>query len=348
MLEDLDDALSHFQANKKLLQLLWPDCQESPDLTFGTMLSAIGESSMSEYRSKKPLITLAMDFLNRLEFSEWEGPFVIFWIKPFDALTGDGKPCHDRELLVSFAMDVFTFFPPNFNILRYIHLADFNCTTKTSGEATSISSIGASEDPAEEDEDGWSTTDESSNGDSAEYGSAGPDGFSQGIVELAKIYIRCGGKNLYFYEGTETTISAFTRVGFDIQWCALVEEEAGIPVDEYRKESERIAQACERREKELEVRKQEQLRRREEHEKWGEQDKRREMERKRRMEEEVYSTDEDAIRRWAEEDERCVEEDKERRDARQRWACENKRWGEEDSRRKEEEKGWDYVPKKKE
>jgi len=341
MVEDLDDTLFDFQASKKLLQLLWPDCQESPDMLFWASLVGIRQFPMSEYRSKKPLITLTLSFLSRLDFSEWDGTFVQDWLVSFDALSSD------RELSVSFAMDVFTLFPPNFNILRYIHLAVLNCTTKTSGEATSISSIGASEDPAEEDEDGWSTTDESSNGDSAEYGSAGPDGFSQGIVELARIYIRCGGKNLYFNEGTETTISAFTRVGFDIQWCALVEEEAGIPVDEYRKESERIAQACERREKELEVRKQEQLRRREEHEKWGEQDKRREMERKRRMEEEVYSTDEDVIRRWAEEDERCVEEDKERRDARQRWACENKRWGEEDSRRKEEEKGWDYVPKKK-
>lgn len=349
MLEDLDDALSDFQASKKLLKLLWPDCHESPDMLFVAVLARIYEFPMSKYRSKKPPITLTMDFLSRLKFSEWEGTFVIIWIEYFDALTRDGIPCYDRALLVSFATDFLTFFPPNFEILRsiwhYIRFTVADCATETSGEASSISSIGANGDPAEEDEDSSSITDESSNGDPAEHGSAGLDVFSQGVMELARIYIRCGGKNLYFFKGTETTLLVFICVGFGTQWCTLIEEEAGIPAGEYKNESYRMQQACWRREEELKIRNQEQLRRREEHEKWGEQDKRREMERKRRMEEEVYSTDEDVIQRWAEEDERCVEEDKERRDARQRWACENKRWGEEDIRRKEEEKGWNCVPK---
>ena len=49
---------------------------------------------------------------------------------------------------------------------------------------------------------------------------------------------------------------------------------------------------------------------------------------------------------WAEEDERCAEEDKERRDARQRWRSEDERWIQENRRRKEEEKAWDCVPEK--
>ena len=134
------------------------------------------------------------------------------WINGFDTLTEHGVPCYDRESMVSFTTDVFTFFPPTNGILRYIRhavekkrrsiqVAPRRATNLATDAGSETSKKAAEEEQEEDDEDGCLTTDQGSDGDSVEY--------ECGFVELARIYIRGGGKHLYFYKGTSTTLSEF-------------------------------------------------------------------------------------------------------------------------------------------